>query len=106
MPRPRRVLWAVPCAIPAIRYEKCLPWPVQLLAIHSVKSIKSKVLVFAVVATLIPSITLGWVSYFRNEAIIREKAAQQLNAVAGFTSREIDLWVKERVRRRRFPDIR
>ncbi len=62
-----------------------------------VKSIKSKMLVFAVLSTLIPSVTLGLLSYFHNERIIKDKAAQELQSLAGFMGREIDLWLKERI---------
>lgn len=61
------------------------------------KSIKYKALDFAFLATLIPSLALGLVSYFHNKDAIRERAAQQLHVVADFASREIDLWLQERV---------
>ena len=60
-------------------------------------SIRSKILTFAVLATLIPSLSFGLLSYVHDERVIESKVSQGLKSVAGFTSREVDLWLKERI---------
>lgn len=59
-------------------------------------SIKSKILVFALLATLIPSLTMGWLSYVQNKRSLTEKITEELRNVTSHTAREIDLWLKER----------
>jgi diguanylate cyclase (GGDEF)-like protein len=60
-------------------------------------SIKTKLLVFALLATLLPSLALGWRSYTLNQAFVTEKIAGDLRTNTGQTAREIDLWLKERL---------
>src|SRR2546428_397710 len=54
-------------------------------------------LVFALLATLIPSVTTGWISYLQNERSLAAKITGELQSVSAQTAREIDLWVKERL---------
>lgn len=60
-------------------------------------SIKSKILVFATLATLIPSLGLGLLSFRQNEALIADNVGRELRALASYTSRELELWINERV---------
>src|SRR5439155_1471569 len=60
-------------------------------------SIRSKMLVFALLATLIPSVTTGWISYLQNERSLSAKITGELQGVSAQTAREVDLWVKERL---------
>jgi diguanylate cyclase (GGDEF)-like protein len=60
-------------------------------------SIRSRVAAFSLLATLLPSITLGWLSYDRNATVLREKAEQEIVSAAQFAARDIDLWIKDRV---------
>jgi diguanylate cyclase (GGDEF)-like protein len=60
-------------------------------------SIRSKILVFAVVATLLPSGITLWVSYSQNRSALEAKIAQELLAQSGQTSRELSVWLKERL---------
>ncbi len=60
-------------------------------------SIKSKILVFATLATLIPSLGLGLLSFRQNEALISDNVGRELRALASYTSRELELWINERV---------
>lgn len=71
------------------------------LDIFRLHSIKSKILVFALLATLIPSLTMGWLSYVQNKRSLTEKITEELRNVTSHTAREIDLWLKER-----FYDVR
>lgn len=59
------------------------------------KSIKNKIIAFAVIATLIPSLALGLLSFRQNEELISHNVARELRALARNVSRELDLWVNE-----------
>ena len=59
-------------------------------------SVRSRVAVFALAATILPSATLGWLSYQRNADMLAQKTAQELDAGASAAAREIDLWIKDR----------
>jgi diguanylate cyclase (GGDEF)-like protein len=61
------------------------------------KSIKSKIIVFAIMATLIPSLGLGLLSFRQNEAQISNNVTRELRALTNYAIREIDLWVEKRV---------
>jgi diguanylate cyclase (GGDEF)-like protein len=60
------------------------------------RSIRTKIIAFALLATLIPSLTMGWLSYQNNRRAIDEKTVQELASLTSHASREIDLWIKER----------
>ena len=59
------------------------------------RSIQNKILVFALLATLIPSVTMGWLSYKNNRQVLDEKIIQEVTSLASHASRELKLWVKE-----------
>ena len=69
----------------------------NFLSIVRLESIKSKIIVFALLATIIPSLTMGWLSYVKNKQILNEKITQELLNVASQASREFDVWFKEKV---------
>jgi len=58
-------------------------------------SIKSKIVVFALLATLIPVISTAVVSYLQNKRALTEKLNEELSAVSRQTARELDFWMKE-----------
>ncbi len=60
------------------------------------QSIKIRIMVFALAATIIPAITLGSLSYFQNTHFLNEKIAQELHDAASQMSREIELLIKEK----------
>jgi diguanylate cyclase (GGDEF)-like protein len=62
-----------------------------------VKSIKSTILTFAILATLIPSVGLGVLSFWRYQVIIGDSAARELRALAGDARSEVTAWFRERV---------
>jgi len=51
-------------------------------------------LMFAVVATLLPSLTTVWISYIENKRALQGKASEELLAVSAQALREVDLWSK------------
>jgi HAMP domain-containing protein len=59
--------------------------------------IKGKVLVFSLLATLIPSISMGWLFYGYAKRYITEKVVQNFSDVTTQDVRELDLWLKERL---------
>lgn len=61
------------------------------------KSIKSKIVVFSILATLIPSLGLGLLSFRQNEAQISETVTRELRTLASDADREIELWLDKRV---------
>jgi diguanylate cyclase (GGDEF)-like protein len=58
-------------------------------------SIKSKIVVFAMLATLIPALSTAAVSYVQNKRALTEKLNEELAAVSRQTARELDIWMKE-----------
>jgi diguanylate cyclase (GGDEF)-like protein len=69
----------------------------EYVRVPRLESIRSKILVFAVVATLLPSGITLWVSYAQKRSALEEKIAQELLAQSAQTSREMSVWVKERL---------
>jgi len=61
------------------------------------KSIKNKIIVFSILATLIPSLGLGILSFEQNETMISENVTRELRALANHASRELDLWTKDQI---------
>ena len=52
-------------------------------------------LMFAVVATLLPSLTTVWISYIENKRALQAKASEELLGLSAQALREVDLWTKE-----------
>ena len=61
------------------------------------KSIKNKILAFAILATLIPSIGLGVLSFWRYQNLVGDNATLELRTAADHTSTELAQWLRERV---------
>ena len=51
---------------------------------------------FAVLATLLPSLTTAWISYVENKRALTAKASEELLGLSTQAARELDLWSKER----------
>lgn len=62
------------------------------------KSIRSKLVVFAVLSTLMPSLGLGLVAFRYSHDIIDQRVAQELSSLANYARRELELWIQERIR--------
>lgn len=60
-------------------------------------SIHSKILAFGVLATLIPSLTIAWISYVQNKQALEDKLHRELESASSQAARELDLWAKERL---------
>ncbi len=61
-------------------------------------SIKRKILVFALLATLVPSLTTTWLSYIHNRRSLTEKITAELRNISRHSTRVTDLWLDERFR--------
>lgn len=59
-------------------------------------SLRSKIVAFALLATLLPSLFFGLLSYVHDRGVVESKASQALQAWAAFASRQVELWLKER----------
>lgn len=64
-----------------------------LLNINSM-SIRARIILFTLVATLLPASSLGWLFYVNSQQVMEEKTTQEL--VTGVTQlqNQLDLWVK------------
>lgn len=60
-------------------------------------TVRSKILAFALLVTLIPSGLTAWVSYTQNRRALEEKISQELLSASAQSAREMDVWVKERL---------
>ncbi len=60
-------------------------------------SVRRKVLVFSLLATLIPSVTIGWLFHVYAIGFLTDKVADQLTGITDQNAREVDLWLKERL---------
>jgi len=68
----------------------------QRLGVLRLGSIRTKILVLAVLATLLPSLATTWIFYLENERSLEAKATEELQSVSVQTARELDLWLKDR----------
>jgi diguanylate cyclase (GGDEF)-like protein len=68
----------------------------RLLGKLRLETIRSKILTFAVLATLVPSLSTAWFSYVENKRSLQAKASEELLSVSTQAARELDLWTKER----------
>lgn len=77
-----------------------LPWEhtvANLLDLIRLDSIKRKILIFSLLATLIPSLSIGWLFYRYADRFETEKVAQDLRSITAQNVRQLDLWRKERI---------
>lgn len=58
-------------------------------------SIKSKIVIFAVIATLLPTAGLGLLSFKQNEALIINSVTRELRILADNINRQLNLWMDE-----------
>ncbi|GEM_PF-234918 len=79
---------------PLLAWEQTLANVLHLIRLDH---IKRKILVFALLATLIPSLSMGWLFYLYAKRFTTEKVTQKLNDVTTQNVREVDLWLKERL---------
>jgi diguanylate cyclase (GGDEF)-like protein len=59
-------------------------------------SIKSRLMIFALAATLVPTLSLGWLYLNNNRTLLTDKVSQGLVNTAQNQARELSLWVQDR----------
>ncbi|HWZ29251.1 MAG TPA: HAMP domain-containing protein, partial [Gemmatimonadales bacterium] len=67
----------------------------RILRAVGLESIHRKILVFGIVATLVPSFGIAWSSYIQNKRVVRDKIAQELATLSGPGARDIEIWLKQ-----------
>jgi diguanylate cyclase (GGDEF)-like protein len=67
----------------------------RLLGLLRLDEIKKKILAFALLATLIPSLSLGLLSYVQNTKVMTEKIGKELQNATAHAVRELDLWTNQ-----------
>jgi diguanylate cyclase (GGDEF)-like protein len=67
----------------------------KFLLLPRLESIRSKILAFAVVATLLPMSVTLWISYAQNRAALESSISQDLRAQSAQTAREVGVWLRE-----------
>ena len=60
-------------------------------------SIRSRILAFAVLATLVPSLGLGILTYWRYQALASANVAVELRTLGNYARSELALWIGDRV---------
>jgi diguanylate cyclase (GGDEF)-like protein len=60
-------------------------------------TVRSKILVFAILVTLFPTGITAWISYSQNRRALEAKISQELQSASGQSAREMDVWLKERL---------
>jgi len=68
----------------------------NLLHVFRLDSIKRKVIAFAVLATLIPSLTMGWLAHSQNKQVLTAKTVEELRNGASHVAQGVTLWLKGR----------
>jgi diguanylate cyclase (GGDEF)-like protein len=71
-------------------------WVDKGMFVLPVNGIKQKLLIFALLATLVPSAGLGLLSFWQNEAMTAENVTHQLRTLVDDAGRELQYWLKER----------
>jgi diguanylate cyclase (GGDEF)-like protein len=59
--------------------------------------IKHRIVLVALLATLLPSLGTAWVSYVQNKRALTEKITEELESLSSQSMRELDLWMADRL---------
>jgi diguanylate cyclase (GGDEF)-like protein len=76
-----------------LAWEQTIANALRLVRLHQ---IKRKIIAFSLLATLIPSLSMGWLFYAYAKQFLTDKVVRELSGVAAQDVRELDLWLKER----------
>jgi diguanylate cyclase (GGDEF)-like protein len=60
-------------------------------------SVRSQILAFAILAALIPALTISLIAYAQSRRALTEKISQELVTTGSQAAREADVWLKERL---------
>lgn len=73
--------------------EQSISRPSRVLRLDS---IRSRILFFAVFATLVPSVTTAWIAYTHLKQSVNGKVAQEVTNASKQSAHAVGLWLKER----------
>ena len=74
--------------------EQSISKPSRVLRLDS---IRSRILFFAVFATLVPAITIAWIAYTHLKQSVTDKVAQEVVSASKQSTHAVGLWLKERI---------
>jgi diguanylate cyclase (GGDEF)-like protein len=74
--------------------EQSISKPSRVLRLDS---IRSRILGFAVLATLVPAITTAWIAYSHLKQSVNGKVAQEVASASKQSAHAVGLWLKERL---------
>ena len=69
----------------------------RILRSVGLRSVRTTIFTLTVLATLIPALATGWISYRQNSRAIEGKLNEQLAGSSSQAAREAELWLKERL---------
>lgn len=69
----------------------------RALRVLGLDSVRTTIFTLAVLATLIPALATSYISYQQNRRAIQAKVNEQLTGLSSQASREMGLWLKERL---------
>ncbi|MDX1494783.1 MAG: cache domain-containing protein, partial [Longimicrobiales bacterium] len=67
------------------------------MGVLRLESIRAKILLLALLATLVPAISTAALSYVRARSALTETLEGELRGIGAQSARELDLWLKERL---------
>lgn len=74
--------------------EQSISKPSRVLLLDS---IRSRILFFAMFATLVPSIITAWIAYSHLKQSVNEKVGQEVTSASKQSAHAVELWLKERL---------
>jgi len=80
--------------LPVSFWEQIIARPLRALHLDSTRN---KMLVFVVLATLIPALATTCVSYRQTRRLLIDQTAQELRATSSEAARQVELWVPQRL---------
>jgi diguanylate cyclase (GGDEF)-like protein len=74
--------------------EQSISKPSRMLRLDS---IRNRILLFAVIATLVPSITTAWIAFSHLKESVNSKVSQEVASASKQSAHAVGLWLKERL---------
>jgi diguanylate cyclase (GGDEF)-like protein len=66
-----------------------------LLDLSFFGSIKTRIIVFAILTTLVPSMTVGWLYYVYTKQFLQGKITEEMKSITSYAAQEINVWSKQ-----------
>ena len=71
--------------------------PVRVASTLRLESIKSRIIVLALLATVIPYVGMAWFTYAQNKSAITIEVEEELRTLSSQAAREADIWMRQRI---------